>query len=147
MNEWRMLVDYGVTDPAFIWPNDILFDDAKFRRYLKCAREAGFPGKVLHLGSSGNVGNDTDPEKLRAKQAELTRAMAVAREFGFEDVYFYGLDEAKGKQLLSQIPAWKADWHSKGARIWKYNTPQSGPEDPGLFRRNYGVGIWKRGVV
>ena len=184
MNEWRMLVDYGVTDPAFIWPNDILFDDAKFRRYLKCAREAGFPGKVLHLGSSGNVGNATDPEKLRAKQAELTRAMAVAREFGFEDVYFYGLDEAKGKQLLSQIPAWKAarevgakvmvsgysqhfklvgdyldlivyaddagsanpaDWHSKGARIWKYNTPQTGPEDPGLFRRNYGVGIWKRG--
>ena len=184
MNEWRMLVDYGVTDPAFIWFNNIVFDDAAFRKYLTYVRKAGFPGKALHLGASGNVGNDTDPGKLRAKQEELKRAMAVAKEFGFEEVYFYGLDEAKGELLLSQIPAWKAarevgakvmvsgysqhfklvgdyldlvvyaddagsanpaDWHSKGARIWKYNTPQTGPEDPNLFRRNYGLGIWLRG--
>ena len=108
----------------------------------------------------------------------------MAREFGFNEVYFYGFDEARGERLLSQIPAWKAvrevggkvivsgysrhfkqvgkwldicvyaddpgsavpsDWHSVGGRLWKYNTPQSGPEDPGIFRRNYGLDLWRRG--
>lgn len=184
LGEWRALVDNGVTDPAFIWGGNIVFDDAKFRRHLALVRKAGFPGRVLHLGASGLVGNDTAPEKLAAKQRELVRAMEVAKEFGFDEVYFYGFDEAKGERLLSQIPAWKAahavgakiivsgysqhfklvgdyldlcvyaddpgsanpaDWHSKGARLWKYNTPQTGPEDPGIYRRNYGLDIWKRG--
>ena len=184
LNEWKTLVDYGITDPTFIWFNGIVFDDAKFREYLALAREAGFPGKILHLGASGHIGNDTDPEKLKKKQVELKHAVEVAKEFGFDEVFFYGFDEAKGERLLSQIPAWKAahevgakimvsgysqhfklvgdyldlclyadnagsanpaDWHSKGGRIWKYNTPQTGPEDPGIFRRNYGLEIWKRG--
>ena len=38
-----------------------------------------------------------------------------------------------------------ADWHRVGSRIWKYNTPQSGPEDPDIFRRNYGLDLWRRG--
>ena len=28
--------------------------------------------------------------------------------------------------------------------LWKYNTPQAGPEDPGVFRRNYGLDLWRR---
>ena len=36
-------------------------------------------------------------------------------------------------------------WHALGQRVWKYNTPQCGPEDPGLFRRNYGLGNWMSG--
>ena len=42
----------------------------------------------------------------------------------------------------SAVPS---DWHSVGGRLWKYNTPQSGPEDPGIFRRNYGLDLWRRG--
>ncbi|MDD4018964.1 MAG: hypothetical protein PHV28_13600, partial [Kiritimatiellae bacterium] len=184
LNEWKTLVDNGVTYPAFIWSGGIVFNDAKFREHLALAREAGFPGKVLHLGASGHIGNATDSAALEKKKAELKRAMDVAKEFGYDDVYFYGFDEAKGDRLLSQITAWKAahevgakvmvsgysqhfklvgdyldlcvyaddagsanpaQWHSKGARLWKYNTPQTGPEDPGIFRRNYGLDIWKRG--
>lgn len=38
-----------------------------------------------------------------------------------------------------------SDWHSVGHRIWKYGTPQTGPEDPKLFRRNYGLYLWSLG--
>ena len=37
-----------------------------------------------------------------------------------------------------------ASWHAKGTMLWKYNTPQAGPEDPGVFRRNYGLDLWRR---
>jgi hypothetical protein len=184
LSEWKTLVDNGVKHPAFIWGNRVVFNDSRFREYLALAREAGFPGKTLYLGASGHIGNDTDPARLAAKRAQLVQAMKVAEEFGFEEVYFYGFDEAQGALLVSQIPAWKAarevgakimvsgytshyklvgdcldlciyageawsarpsDWHGNGARIWKYNTPQAGAEDPALFRLNYGLDLWRRG--
>ena len=37
------------------------------------------------------------------------------------------------------------EWHRIGHRLWKYNYPQTGPEDPGIFRRNYGLYLWKCG--
>ena len=184
LNEFKTLVDYGVTDPAFVWSSAIVFNDEKFREMLSLVREAGFPGKTLHLGHSGHIGSDKDPVKLKAMQQRLRHAMSVAKEYGFDEVFFYGIDEARGAKLLSQIPAWKAAraagakvmvsgysqhyqlvsdyldlcvyaddagtadpaaWHAKGARLWKYNTPQAGPEDPNIYRRNYGLDIWKRG--
>ena len=124
------------------------------------------------------------PEDLKALQKRLKKAMDIAAEYGFKQVYFYGFDEARGTRLMSQIPAWKAaqeigakiivsgyeghfekvgkhldicvyasdlntahpeDWHRLGHKIWKYNTPQAGCEDPNLYRRNYGLHLWSRG--
>ncbi len=36
-----------------------------------------------------------------------------------------------------------ATMHSHGHRIFSYGNPQSGPENPRLFRLNYGVRLWK----
>ncbi|MDP7349222.1 MAG: DUF4091 domain-containing protein, partial [Phycisphaeraceae bacterium] len=33
-------------------------------------------------------------------------------------------------------------WHSVGHRIWSYANPQSGPENPAVFRRNFGLALW-----
>lgn len=33
-------------------------------------------------------------------------------------------------------------WHSDGKRIFSYQNPQSGPENPLLFRLNYGLLLW-----
>lgn len=33
-------------------------------------------------------------------------------------------------------------WHSTGKRIFSYQNPQSGPENPLLFRLNYGLLLW-----
>ena len=184
LEEWRTLRDNGLTHPIFVWFTNQVYDDVEFRKHLSLVRAAGFDGDKLHLGGSGLIGNDTDSDKLKTMQSKMLHAMKVAREYGFNDVYFYGFDEATGDRLLSQLPAWKAAreagakvivsgfsqfcdliggkldicvlnddpanantelWHSKGTMLWKYNTPQSGPEDPGVFRRNYGLDLWRRG--
>lgn len=182
-NVYSILYDNGIRNPAFIWHNGIVYDDREFRRYLGIIRKIGFKNPLV-LGSSGHIGNYTNSADIAKMQERLKKAMAVAKEFGYDDVYFYGFDEAYGKKLLSQRQAWKAakeigakvvvsggnghfenvgdlldlciyheapenakpsDWHSVGHRIWKYGTPQTGPEDPRLFRRNYGLYLWSLG--
>ena len=180
---YRTMVENGVTSPALIWPGQVVFDDRRFREHLDVAREAGFK-ETLYLGWSGYIGNSTDPKELKAMQDRLVHAMAIAREYGFGQVYFYGFDEAKGDRLLSQLTAWHAarqvgaktivsgyrdqfervgkeldlcvwneepesarpeQWHALGHRLWKYGTPQAGPENPDLYRRNYGLFLWNMG--
>ena len=180
---YSMLFDNGIRNPAFIWNNRIVYNDAEFRRYLEIIRKVGFRNPLV-LGSSGHIGNYTNATDIVEMQGRIRRALSVAREFGYNDVYFYGFDEAFGAKLLSQRTAWKAareagakvvvsggnghfenvgdlldlciyheapenakpsDWHSIGHRIWKYGTPQSGAEDPRLFRRNYGLYLWHLG--
>jgi len=34
------------------------------------------------------------------------------------------------------------DWHSTGKKVFSYANPQSGPENPYLFRLNYGLLLW-----
>jgi hypothetical protein len=43
------------------------------------------------------------------------------------------------------IPAEAVKWHSIGHKIFSYNNPQSPPENPYLYRRNYGVVLWGAG--
>lgn len=182
--EYRLLVEHGVTLPAFIWGRSIVCNESRFREHLAIVREAGFPGKTLLLASSDLLGNSTDEAKLERLKAEIVQWRKVAGGYGFEELYCYGLDEAKGAKLVSQRAAWvaakaagakvfvsgysghfaavgdildlcifaeaperadPADWHRNGARLWKYNSPQTGPENPMIFRRNYGLPLWRRG--
>lgn len=34
-------------------------------------------------------------------------------------------------------------WHSVGHRIWSYGNPQAGEQNPEVYRRNYGLLLWK----
>lgn len=36
-----------------------------------------------------------------------------------------------------------AKWHGAGHRIWSYANPQVGAENPELYRRNYGLRLWR----
>ncbi|MFH1903853.1 MAG: hypothetical protein ABIK20_07395 [Candidatus Omnitrophota bacterium] len=48
--------------------------------------------------------------------------------------------------LVSALGPVKAEadrWHSKGNKIWAYANPQAGPENPALFRKGFGFGLWK----
>ena len=182
--EWETLLDNGVNQPLFIWFASIIHNEQNLRRHLELVREVGFPGSTIRLADSGLIGNSTDPAELGLMQKRLKRAMEIIREYGFDEIYFYGFDEAVGDRLFSQFAAWQAArdigakvfvssfsryyekiagrldmavlnddpanadtaaWHKKGTLLWKYNTPQAGPEDPGIFRRNYGLDLWRRG--
>lgn len=46
-----------------------------------------------------------------------------------------------GKPLAEEAAA----QHAHGNRILSYSNPQSGPEDPVLYRRNYGIALWQAG--
>ena len=48
-------------------------------------------------------------------------------------------------QARAPIPDEARKWHSASHKICCYLNPQTGPEDPELFRRNYGLLLWKAG--
>jgi hypothetical protein len=105
-------------------------------------------------------------------------------EYGIDQLYIYGKDEAKGEELARQLPIWRR-LHGAGARImaagyaehideagretdlliiqsiptaeelarmrsygnavFKYQKPQTGPENPVLFRMQRGIALWQAG--
>ncbi|MFH2068857.1 MAG: hypothetical protein ABII89_05275, partial [Candidatus Omnitrophota bacterium] len=41
------------------------------------------------------------------------------------------------------LPEEAAKWHSVGHKIWQYYNPQGGVENPEIYRRNFGLLLWK----
>ncbi len=115
--ELTYLRDRGVVAPCFIWPARLVYDDEPgFRRHLQIAKEVGFTGQPLVFGSSDLIGAPTAPAALEQLQTRVRRTIAIAREYGFTDVYFYGIDEATGDTLKSERIAWQAV-HEAGGKV------------------------------
>ena len=101
--ELRNMKAHGVLFPTSYQP----YDERLLRRTLELRREAGLPtGPFFSLGLT--TGNATDPKRLTAKQAEVRKWLKLIREYGYTDLFVYGLDEARGERLKSQRMAWKA---------------------------------------
>ena len=181
--ELRDIYAHGVTSPNLIWTPELMYDRPQaLRKSLAIRDEAGMRGRTLYLGDSWLIGNRTDEAGLRKIREHVQSVLAAAREFGIPEVYFYGIDEARGDVLKSQRTAWQAvheaggklivsgyagqfetvgdlldlcnwsgalsaeeppKWHSVGHRIWNYGNPQIGAENPDLYRRNYGLRLWR----
>ena len=107
LNELKLMREYSIDTPLMIWHPPVVNKEESFRENLSVAREAGL-GNTLYLGGSGVIGNPQKKEELEALKKKIVKLRSIAAEYGFTTVYFYGLDEAKGELLLSQIPAWKA---------------------------------------
>ena len=83
------------------------WDESRLRTLLSIRRAAGMPaGAFYNLGQS--TGNTADTEQLRALQQKIAQWLALCGEFGYTDVYFYGIDEASGDRLKSQQATWQA---------------------------------------
>lgn len=181
--ELQMMYDHGIVAPAMIWSPSLVYDNEPlFRRHLQIVREIGMSGRPLYFADSGMVGNPTEPAALEALKERVRRTIRIAREYGFTQVYFYGLDEAQGERLKSQRPAWEAvheaggrifvsgyaehlatvgdlldqlnragnpegeradEWHRRGHTVWNYGNPQTPVENPEVYRRNYGLFLWR----
>ncbi|MBI2302885.1 MAG: hypothetical protein HYU66_28595 [Armatimonadetes bacterium] len=166
-----------------IWPAPMVYgDETAFRRHLQLAKEEGFAGHPLVFGSSDMIGAPTEPAELEKLKDNIRRTVAIAREYGFPEVYFYGIDEATGDVLKSERVAWQAvhdaggkvivsgfhgqleavgdlldlfnragdplaerpaEWHARGHKLWNYGNPQTPVEDPLVYRRNFGLFLWK----
>lgn len=157
-------------------PKDIL------GQVLEVRREVGMDNRALYLKNTIPIGNPTDPEALEAIKANVRDIIEFVRPYGVETVYFYGIDELRGEELMAQRAAWEAvreaggrifvagwgdnvetmadiqdmhvrsgwpnrdevaRWHALGHRIFSYNNPQTGVENPVVYRRNFGLLLWK----
>lgn len=181
--ELKAMYDHGIVAPAMIWSPDIVYrDEPSFRRHLQLAKDAGMAGRPLYFADSGLIGAPTAAADLAALQDNIRRTLRIAAEYGFPEVYFYGIDEARGETLQAERGAWQAvheaggkvivsgfqgqleavgdlldlfnragepaadnaaAWHQRGHLIWNYANPQTPAEDPELYRRNYGLYLWR----
>jgi len=157
--------------------------DDRVERVLELRAKVGLPrGRFYNLGTG--VGPRATPEELEAMVGDLKAWMDLLAPYGYDEVYFYGTDEATGDALTAQKASWRAAqeagartfvacyrgtfdamgsllncavfagapdpeearrWHSVGSEVFCYANPQVGVEDPPLYRRNFGLVLWKAG--
>ncbi|MEA3402350.1 MAG: sugar-binding protein [Armatimonadota bacterium] len=101
--ELHNLLDHGVDNPT-----------------LGVRPQSGMLPVALALREAVGMANDhlyyliartsTPPERLR-------EIIDIAESFGFEDVYFYGRDEAKGDALVAQREEWQRV-HEAGGKVF-----------------------------
>jgi len=82
------------------------WDEARLRRVLEIRRDAGLPaGRFYTLGRQ--TGSATDAPQLAQLSADVKGWIEFCRPFGYDEVYFYGTDEARGERLAAQRAAWR----------------------------------------
>ena len=166
--EMKDLVAHGVDNPIVSQP----FDEKLLGTVLKIRNEAGMDNRSLYYWGV----------MTGYPLGTIKKALAFAKSNGVQEVFFYGLDEARDERLKSQRNAWQAiheaggktfvsgfpgtfeamgdlldvllwagqpdlkeagKWHGIGHKIWNYANPQGGVENPEIYRRNFGLLLWK----
>lgn len=171
------MLAHGITNCQHYFP----VNEKSLREVLELRREVGMDNKTLYL-KGVNIGNPSDKASLEKVKSSVRQVIAIAKEYGCQEVYFYGMDEEKGEVLASQRAAWNAvheaggkifvagfedniklmgdiqdmcvrwaepnreevaRWHAYGHKIFCYGNPQLGVENPDVYRRNFGLLLWK----
>ncbi len=147
-----------------------------FERYMQIRHESGISNKTIYyLGLQ--TGGQKNKKEIDGLNYGLFRLKRMLKKFGATDVYIYGKEEVKGRELTRQIPLWvdtKAkgykvfvagykgfferiknmadlliyygkidpyasdEAHRHNTKIFSYNNPQVGIENPSVYRKNYG---------
>ena len=113
--EMRDLMAHGVTNPPIFqwWRGDgIQYLD----KILKLREEAGMSNRLLFLWGS-TTGAPDKPEELAKLKESVEQVFAIARPHGTEEIYFYGIDEARGDVLAKEQLAWKVV-HEAGGKVY-----------------------------
>ncbi|MBT4817943.1 MAG: hypothetical protein HON70_19715, partial [Lentisphaerae bacterium] len=94
---------HGVLHPT----NYQAWDEVYLPRVLEIRRDLGMPTDIFYNLGQG-TGSTADAGELRRLQERVRRWVSLCRGFGYRDIYFYGIDEAKGDRLAAQRLTWKA---------------------------------------
>lgn len=101
--ELKNLLAHGVDNPTL----GIAYSAAALREALMLRQQAGMANDNLYY-LTARAGSE--PETVK-------EIIAIAQEFGFEHVYFYGRDEAKGDALRAQREEWER-LHKADGRVF-----------------------------
>ncbi len=82
-------------------------------RALELREEAGLPSDYLFTLGTSTGAPQTEAE-IAALRSRVRDWLAMAERFGYEQMYIYGIDEARGERLAAQRAAWQAV-HEEGA--------------------------------
>lgn len=120
--ELKNLLAHGVDNPTESVPLEQL------ETALQLRKEAGMKTDCLYHTFEGLGGWETKPVDIE----RLKKVVALAKRFGYKEVYLYGLDEAQGDRLkASRIELEKI--HQAGARIFMAGlTPDLGGDNLGI---------------
>lgn len=176
--EMADMLAHGVLYPT----NYMGWDEKLLRTALNIRQAVGLPAaRFYNLGYG--IG-PRKPEELPELQKSIRQWLAFLKPWGYDEVYFYGTDEAAGEALVAQKATWAATqeaggktfvacykktfeamgkllntavlagppdpeeaqkYHSIGSEAFCYANPQVGVEDPLVYRRNFGLLLWRAG--
>ncbi len=105
--ELKNLLAHGVDNPTESVPLEQL------ETALKVRREVGMNTDILYHTYEGLGGWTVEPVDAE----RLKKVVALAREYGYKEVYFYGLDEAQGERLKESRPELEKI-HQAGGKIF-----------------------------
>lgn len=178
--ELQNLWDHGVRNPTSYQP---FSDKQLLRKVLEIRRSIGMKGRPLYyLGIT--TGNPDSDQAITGYRKAIEDLKTLVDEYGFTDIYVYGIDESSSEMIVRQRRAWKAihdaggklfaagwtpghfellgdtvdlfvdgqtpkkaeadKFHSVKHRVFSYNTPQAGVENPFVYRKNYGLRLWQQ---
>jgi hypothetical protein len=115
--ELQNMKDHGVVYPTFYnWYGEDDPWNQTLRHALSIRNQTGLPTDHLYILSL-ETGNSTDIKNLTQLERDVNKWKKVTSQFGYQDVYIYGLDEAKGEVLQSERPAWQTV-HRVGGKVF-----------------------------
>jgi len=83
------------------------WDEELLPKVMQIRQQAGLPGgRFYNLGQG--TGSSGDPAAIKTLQGSVRKWVDFCAPYGYDEVYFYGIDEATGDRLKAQQSAWKA---------------------------------------
>ena len=125
LSEFKNMKSHGIKNPNVYQPirpkkkwkgySPAILEDT-MNEYFKLRREAGFKNTSLYyLGVT--TGRSQSDLAIKSVTKAYEKVKSIAEKYGFNTVYLYGSDEAKGNDLLAQKKVW-GRVKSKGGKIF-----------------------------
>ncbi|MBT7299869.1 MAG: hypothetical protein HN849_10165, partial [Victivallales bacterium] len=110
--EMENLREHGVLDVMHTYSADNA-------EALQIRREAGMSESsiLFYRGWYAHSVKADIPNRLEIVRRKTSEHLSILRGYGFKEIYFYGIDEAKGKRLAGQRDTWSA-MRELGAKIF-----------------------------
>jgi len=120
LSDFHNLYAHGITNPAVYQK----YATGLLEEVFKIRRQAGMSeSRMLYVGATGTSGNDGVVSPT--VPGMVTNVLGIAGRYGFDDVFFYARDEAKGELLLTQFVYWDVV-HEAGGKIMAAGSQSDG---------------------